>query len=48
MSMTVADLIGEVTTVVTGTAPDLGIYIGAGVVVALGVMLFRRFVKGAR
>lgn len=48
MSMTVASLITEVTTVVSGVAPDLAIYIGAGVVVGLGVMLFRRFVKGAR
>lgn len=48
MSMTVASLITEVTTVVSGIAPDLTIYIGAGVVVALGVMVFRRFVKGAR
>lgn len=46
--MTVASLITSVTDVVTNTAPDLTVYIGAGVVVALGVMLFRRFVKGAR
>lgn len=48
MSVTVASLITDVTSIVSGTAPDLAIYIGAGVVVALGVMLFRRFVKGAR
>lgn len=48
MSMTVSSLITEVGTIVADTAPDLSIYIGAGVVIALAVMLFRRFVRGAR
>lgn len=48
MTVTVSSLITEVATIVSDTAPDLTIYIGAGVVVALGVMLFRRFVRGAR
>lgn len=46
--MQLSDLITSVTTLVQGAVPDMGVYIAAGVVIGLGVYLFRRFVKGGK
>ena len=48
MTMTLDALIDAATGAVTTVAPDMGIYIAAGAVVAVAVMLFRRFIKAAR
>lgn len=46
--MTVGSLLTDVTGFIGDVAPDMSIYIGAGVVAALGFVLFKKFVKGAR
>ena len=46
--MTLVDLINQVIATVTTAVPDLGVYIAAGVVISLGVFMFRRFSKGGR
>lgn len=46
--MTLDTIVDAATGAVTTVAPDMGIYIAAGAVVAIAVLLFRRFVKAAR
>lgn len=48
MSMTLDALVDAATGAVATVAPDMGIYIAAGAVVGIGVLLFRRFIKAAR
>jgi len=42
--MTVADMITEVTGVITSIMPDFEIYVAAGVVFSLGAYVVRRFI----
>jgi len=42
--MTLANMITEVTSVITGIVPDFEIYVAAGVVFSLGAYVVRRFI----
>lgn len=43
--MTLTEVTTAVSGIVTANVPDLAVYIAAGVVIALGVYLAKRFIK---
>ena len=45
---TIATLLPEITTAMTGFVPDFGVYAAAGIVVGLAIVAIRRVVKGLR
>lgn len=46
--MTVASLLAEVISAVNGFVPNLEIFIGAGAVAGLSIMVLRRVIKAGR
>jgi ABC-type arginine/histidine transport system permease subunit len=45
LTVTLPDMITQVTTIVTDTLPDFSVYVAAGVVVAIAAGMARRFLN---